>query len=130
MVSRVRIPSSPPPWNISANPVRRRSYAIRSSQRPDQLVMRPHDADFVLGDLDPLREPPQMVAPKSAVLSTHAAAAVQCEELLKLTTLEGPDVCLCKLEPFAVRPALRKSTMPICLDTRRIVSSDRVFKRR
>ena len=36
--------------------------------------MRADDADFVLGDLDPLRERPQMVTPKSAVLSTHAAA--------------------------------------------------------
>lgn len=30
--------------------------------------MRAHDVDFVLGDLDSLRQSPQMVAPKSAVL--------------------------------------------------------------
>ena len=36
--------------------------------------MRAHDADFVLSDLGSLRERPQMVAPKSAVLSTHTAA--------------------------------------------------------
>ena len=29
----------------------------------------------MLSDLDPLRERPQMVAPKSAVLSTHAAGS-------------------------------------------------------
>jgi len=36
--------------------------------------MRAHDADFALGDLDSLRHSLQMVAPKSAVLSTHLAA--------------------------------------------------------
>ncbi|WP_246423862.1 hypothetical protein [Roseospira goensis] len=36
--------------------------------------MRAHDADFALGDLHPLRQSLQMVAPKSAVLSTHLLA--------------------------------------------------------
>ncbi|WP_430448941.1 hypothetical protein [Rhodophyticola sp.] len=33
--------------------------------------MRPHDADFMVCDFDSLRQGPQMIAPKSAVLSTH-----------------------------------------------------------
>ncbi|WP_375593426.1 hypothetical protein ABWI00_15380 [Algihabitans albus] len=33
--------------------------------------MRSHDADFAICDLDSLCQCPQMVAPKSAVLSTH-----------------------------------------------------------
>ncbi|MGF1605221.1 MAG: hypothetical protein ACFB22_02680 [Rhodothalassiaceae bacterium] len=33
--------------------------------------MGAHDAKFALGDLDPLRQGLQMVAPKSTVLSTH-----------------------------------------------------------
>ena len=39
-----------------------------------QVSARAHDPDFVLGDLDPLCESPQMIAPKSAVFSTHSAA--------------------------------------------------------
>ena len=46
---------------------------LKTSQ-PQKLILRAHDADLVLTDLDSLRERPQMVAPKSAVLSTHAAA--------------------------------------------------------
>ena len=44
------------------------------TQQPQKLISGAHDPDFALGDLDPLCESPQMVAPKSAVLSTHPAA--------------------------------------------------------
>ena len=72
MVPWVRIPPAPPLWNISANAVRRRSYAICRSQNLQKLVARAHDPNLALGDLDPLGQRPQMIPPKSAVLSTHA----------------------------------------------------------
>jgi len=36
--------------------------------------MRSYDADLAVCDLESLRQGPQMIAPKSAVLSTHLLA--------------------------------------------------------
>ena len=85
--------------------------------------MRAHDADFVLGDLDPLRERPQMVAPKSAVLSTHAAAG-DCGESRQLGRREalarGLDGDLCTLGIHA-RLIARRLQFINALIERRIV---------
>ena len=69
-------------------------------------MVRAHDADFVLGDLDPLRESPQMVAPKSAVLSTHPAARGhgQAPKVLRGQMLSG--ALNRALGPVCIRPRL------------------------
>jgi hypothetical protein len=57
----------------SANQSRRERYPAGTRQCPEQIALRPHDADLPVGNLDALRQGAEVVASVAASGSPHPA---------------------------------------------------------
>src|SRR5487761_1133996 len=65
---------SPPIQNRTANAAGRRFYARDGGERPEQVALRSHDADFTVRHLDPLGQRPQVIAAIAAAVEPDPLA--------------------------------------------------------